>query len=294
MTKHEFKQKCIELRLQNYTLGEIVKILKKPKTTIYFHIQKIPVSDVLKEKKSHLSRAIIQDARKRGLTPQKGKTTTGRKFKSFSKWTPEIVNLVGHLTFDGEILRAKCSYNNRAQVLISLVSDLMKFVYDYDPKVQVKTDGVIRISYYNIELANYLKVKSEELINIISNLSKECQRSFLKAFFDDEGCISFEKKRKRRKLRGFQYNDGILFLIQRLLLNFGIESKVDARFHEIIISRKKNLERFAREINFTPGLCVNGKRSNSIWKKDLEKREILQKALNSYNKNYSKLYTKYL
>lgn len=45
---------------------------------------------------------------------------------------------------------------------------------------------------------------------------------------------------------------------------------------------KKNLDLFAAEINFSPGVCVNGNRSNSAWKESLEKREILRRALASY------------
>jgi len=100
--------------------------------------------------------------------------------------------------------------------------------------------------------------------------------------FDDEGSIYFQNKTNIKTIRGYQYNDKILYLVQKLLENFQIESKVSTRFNEIVISCRKNLEKFAREINFSSGVKINGNRSNSIWKKDLEKREILRMALASY------------
>ena len=73
-------------------------------------------------------------------------------------------------------------------------------------------------------------------------------------------------------------------LIHQLLNNFGIDSKVDEKYNEVVITRRKNLERFYKKINFSLGIFVNSKRSNSIWKKSLEKRQILRNALDSYIK----------
>ena len=104
--------------------------------------------------------------------------------------------------------------------------------------------------------------------------------AFLQSFFDDEGSVDFRKA--VRRVRGYQHNDKILFLIQKLLKDFQIASKVDTRFHEIIIGRRENISKFARKINFSKGVKINGKRSNSVWKKSLEKKTILAKLLSSY------------
>ncbi|OGN13787.1 MAG: hypothetical protein A3C71_02230 [Candidatus Yanofskybacteria bacterium RIFCSPHIGHO2_02_FULL_43_15c] len=89
MTKQEFKAKCIELRKQNFTLGEIGKILKRPKTTIYFHVSKIPISQTLKEKISQISR---EKAAK--YHPQKGVSLLNRHACAFGEWTPEKISLI--------------------------------------------------------------------------------------------------------------------------------------------------------------------------------------------------------
>jgi hypothetical protein len=73
-----------------------------------------------------------------------------------------------------------------------------------------------------------------------------------------------------------------LELIQKLLKDFNIESKIDSKYKEIVISRKESLIRFRNEINFSRGIYINPKRRNSIWKQKLEKREILDKIINSY------------
>lgn len=288
MTRQEFKEKCIKLRNEGYTLPELVSTLKRPKTTIYFHIQNIPKSDFLKAKIKENNKPHLNYLHKY----LKGRSWLGRHCKGFNKWTSGLVKMTGHFIFDGEFHQATCAYNNRSNVLLNFVRDNMKTIYNYDPKIVNKTGGVIRLCYYNTEVTNFLKEKKEELLNNILYFSPDKQRAFLKAFFDDEGCVTFSKK--KRIVRGFQHNSKILWLINKLLLNFNIESKVDARFNELIIGRRENLIKFAKEINFTPGLCVNGKRSNSIWKKDLEKREILKLAINSYSKTYPQYYTRYL
>ena len=71
-------------------------------------------------------------------------------------------------------------------------------------------------------------------------------------------------------------------LIQKLLKDFGIESKIDEKYKEIIISRKINLIKFQKKVNFSRGVKVNGKRKNSTWKQDLEKQKILGLIIANY------------
>ena len=86
----------------------------------------------------------------------------------------------------------------------------------------------------------------------------------------------------KRSVRGYQHDLEILCIVRRLLSDFSIESKIDHKYFEIIISRRENLLKFQKLINFSKGLRVNGQRSNSIWKESLEKREILRRAIASY------------
>lgn len=278
MTKQEFKQKCIGLRNQNFTLGEIVKILKRPKTTIYFHVSKVPISKVLKEKIRQINIEKVAKAH-----PSKGVSLLNRHPTDFKIWNYNLVNLFAHVIFDGEVSRSGIAYNNRSGVLLENFKTNMKSIYSYEPARYInQRTGVVRLGYFSVELSAFAHNKISILLANIATLTRRLQRAFLRAFFDDEGCVYFQSKNNRRQVKGYQYNNKILFLVQKLLKNFQIESKVDSRFHEIIIGRRKNLEQFAKEINFSAGLKINGNRSNSIWKKDLEKREILKMALASY------------
>jgi len=272
MTAEEFKKSCIELRQQDFTLGEIVKALGRPKTSVFFHIQHLPLSQERKrEIRDWHTEHINQFNRLR-----KGRSK--RPFREFSQWNEQNVALVAHLLFDGELRPASCIYNNRNRALIDRVKNTMMSVYDYKPS-ECSQNGVIRISYHNVALAIYLGEKSRRLINEIDILPRELKRVFLRAFYDDEGCMYFSGK--KRAVRGYQHDDRILEIVQRLLKGFQINSTI-SRFYEVSISRRENLECFAKEINFSPGVRINGERSNSIWRRPLEKREILRRALASY------------
>ncbi len=276
MESQEFKKTCVNYRKSGLSLNEIVKRTGRSKTSIYFHIQNIPLN-------SKRRKEISLSASKRILeinAQKKGKSRLNRHPICFSLWTKELVCLISHLIFDGEIKHAGCIYTNRSAVLLQQVIDCMPIVYSYHYNKIESTPGVFRLSYFNVELSKYLKEKSVEMINKIRGMKTELQLSFLKAFFDDEGSVYFIGK--RRSVRGYQHNIKILEIVKELLQNFGIEGKIDKKYYEIVISKKENLEKFAKEINFSPGLCVNGNRGNSVWKKSLEKREILKMALESY------------
>ena len=270
-----FKQRCIELRRKDYTLGEIVEITGRPKTSIHFHIRNIQLSS---GKRSSIKVARAESAR-RLAAGRRGKSA--QLYKKFTEWNVEIVCLIAHLLFDGELKRSGCIYNNRNIALLDRVEHCMKIVYDREPKRYLNLlTGVSRISYFNVSLAEYMKEKSDSLLKEILTLDKELQREFIRSFFDDEGCMDFRLRRNVRQIRGYQKESSILFLIQRLLLNFDITARTNR--NEVIISGKDNLVKFQGEINFSPGVRINGNRSNSIWKKSYEKRDLLARAISSF------------
>lgn len=271
-----FKQRCIKLRKKDLSLIEIAKITGRPKTSVYVHIYNIPLSQ-----KKLLQIKKVSGARiKKFSIARKGKSA--RSFTSFAQWTPETVLLVSHFLFDGGLSRSSCVYNNRSTALLLRVEKLMQNIYEFEPKryINQKT-GVSRISYYNVALALYLKEKSQELLSVINTLSSDLQREFLRAFFDDEGCMDFRVSGNRRKVRGYQKKTSVLFLVKKLLNKFEILAAVK-KPNEVVITGKENLIKFQKEINFSPGVCINGNRSNSLWGSSLEKREILRRAIASF------------
>lgn len=268
------------MRKDGFTLTEIMNKTGLSKTTIFHHIKIIPKSDILRTKLLRISRAV----QKRVANSRRGKSVKNYIFRKPKKWSPSFVNLASHFLFDGAITKSSCLYYNRNKVLINNVIVKMKKILNVDDyKIYQDHNGVTRLAYHNVELVVFIKDKTTELLNHILFAPKAERIAFLRSFFDDEGSVDF--RRVVRRVRGYQHSDKILFLVQKLLKNFQINSKVDTRFHEIIIGRKENIARFAKKINFSKGVRVNGKRSNSVWKKSFEKRIILSNLLSSYKQH---------
>jgi len=270
-------EKCRTLRRKGFTLGGIIKVTQLPKTTVFDHIQNIPLSTKRKKEiQEDAIKRITEFSRKR-----KGKCIPGRIVIKPKGWIKELIFLTAHFMFDGEIRHSRCVYQNRNITLINLVEQFMKDTFNLTPYYKLyRETGVHRISYHYVELANYIKKKAQKLIKYIRTASSLEKKIFLRAFFDDEGCVY--RWGNARKIRGYQYNLEILKLVQKLLKDLHIESKIDEKYKEIVINRKPNLIKFRNKINFSKGVKVNGKRKNSIWKQNLEKRKILEMAIASY------------
>lgn len=249
----------------------------RPKTSVYFHIRDIPLSP----EKTRFAREA--SGKRIRLFPLGRKGKSNRAFKTIKTWDKPAVFVLAHLLFDGDMRYASCSYNNRSAALIQRFISAMKMFYAYEPSARRDpASGVRRISYYNVALAAHLRQKSQELLREIRMLPAELQYEFIQAFFDDEGCVEFRQK-ERRRVRGYQKNIAVLGLVQILLDGFGIRSRIHLP-NEIVITGKQNLLRFQNKIGFSPGVRVNGNRSNSTWKKHIEKRRILQSAVASYER----------
>ncbi|MHB1163366.1 MAG: LAGLIDADG family homing endonuclease [Minisyncoccota bacterium] len=272
----DFKTQCVTLRNKGYSINEIMEVTGRAKSSIHTHIKGIPLS---KERMKQYRESSGKWIRKFALA-RKGKSV--RSFRTFDTWSADTVLLVAHLLFDGEIAKAKCVYNNRSKALIERVESLMRERYDFEPKWhQNKETGVWRISYHNVALSAYLNKKSKELLREIKKTPLNLRREFIRAFFDDEGCMDFRPKNNSRKVRGYQKDVQILGIIKSLLADFGITARIVLP-NEVVIVGKENLMRFEQEINFSRGVCMNGNRSNSRWKKHVEKRELLRQAIVSF------------
>lgn len=210
------------------------------------------------------------------------KGTSARSFRTFDYWNARNVSLISHLLFDGEIKHSHCTYHNRNIALIKSVEKCMQDIYEFEPKRYFnKATGVSRISYFNVALAVYVKEKAGQLLREVTGLSADLKREFLRSFFNDEGCMDFRPEKNTRRIRGYQKDVEILKIIRQLLLDFDIQSFIREP-NEIVIAHKENLIKFQKEIAFSPGVRINGSRSNSIWKQSLEKRLILRRAIASY------------
>lgn len=287
MTDPLLIEKCRTLRRKGFTLGEIVKIIHLPKTTVYNHVYDVVLSLEARERLKKVQKRITEENTRRinqfNIKYRKGKCIPGRIVIKPKGWTNELIFLVAHFMFDGEVQTHSCIYHNRNETLIERVKTEMKKIFNLIPRELFnKETGVHRISYHYVELADYMRKKSKELKKLIRIISLKEKKIFLKAFFDDEGNVNIHKN--NRRVRGYQRSLETLKLIQKLLKDFDINSRIDEKYKEIVISRKPNLIRFRDKINFSRGIYINPNRKNSIWKKKLEKREILNKIINSYKK----------
>lgn len=158
----------------------------------------------------------------------------------------------------------------------------MQDLYDFEPKRYANsTTRVVRLAYNNVALEAYLQEKGRDLLTEIELFPLELQREFVRAFFDDEGCVDFRPYSRKKRVRGYQKDVSVLKKVQSVLTSFNISSRV-VMPNEVVISGKENLIRFEKEINFSKGVRVNGNRSNSIWKEHLEKRVLLRRAIESF------------
>jgi len=273
-------QQCRALRRDGFSLREISRLTNIPYTTLYSYVRDIVTPKILeniKYKQIQNTNRLINFNR----TVKKGRCIPGRVVIKPKVWSDDLVYLVAHFMFDGDIRTHSCTYYNRNKALISRVIFFMKKVFNLKPRLSLNTvSGVYRASYYYVELAIYMHQKSKELIEYIKQAKIKEQIIFLKAFFDDEGCTGLWQG--KRLVRGYQKNLEILKLIQKLLNNVNINSRVDSTYKEIVISGRDNLIKFQNIINFSEGVYINPLRKNSIWKKKLSKRYILQKIITSY------------
>ena len=269
--------KCRSLRESGFTLREIVNNTNLPKTTIFGHVSDIVLS-------SEMKRRILQDQVLKTVArnkERKGKCRKGREIIFPKKWSVDLLFLIAHFMFDGEINYGNCVYQNRSEALILRVENSMSSIFGLKPyQYFYEKTGVHRIAYYNVELASFFTDKVLWLMANINNLLASEKRIFLQAFFDDEGCAHW--RNSKRIIRGFQKDVKILELVKQLLKDFNIQSTIDKKYKEITISKKENLIKFQKEINFSEGIFINPNRKNSIWKQELEKRHILSEMINSY------------
>lgn len=271
-----FRERCITLRKKGYSIIEIMKATGRAKSSVHTHIKDIPLS---KNRIEQYRVAAGRRIRKYAIA-RKGKSA--RSFRTFDAWSPSTVLLVAHLLFDGEIIRTRCTYNNRSKTLIERVRTLMCKWYGFEPRwYKNPLTGVWRISYHNVALSAYINKKSKELLRGVKKMPLDLKREFVRAFFDDEGCIDYRPEENRRSIRGYQKDIRILELMRTTLADFDIGARV-VKPNEVVIVGKENLVRFEREINFSPGVYMNGNRSNSRWKKHMEKRELLRRAIRSF------------
>lgn len=270
---------CRKLRKEGFFIGEIASIVNIPKTTTYGYVRDILLTDEQKEKVEERRKELAKSK----PNPRKGKCIPGKKVLKPKTWSKDLIHIVAHFMFDGRIEKHACVYYSSSKYQIDHLRKLAYKLFRVKSTLRRRNNNTPVLSFYYIELVNYIKHKINEIFEYLDNgANKEEKRLFLQTFFDDEGNIYYNKDDKRR-VGGYQKSYELLRKIQNFLDEFdNISSKINKSKNEIEISGKKNLIKFANEINFSPGIYINPFRKNSIWKKKIQKREILKLVLSSY------------
>jgi len=268
----QVKEKCKALRKKGFSYREISNKTNIPKTTIYDWTNKIYLSKKSKKRIQNIVIKGIQKANTNRVYPR-------RKIRKPKEWSAELISTIAHFMFDGTIRGHYCSYYSKDQANILRMQKNVLNLFKIKP-ITRNRNGVISISYFYTELAEYVENRAKRIISHIKKAPKKDIVVFLKAFFDDEGSVCFEYKR----VRGYQHSSEILKLIKHLLSSLGIKSKINKDNTEITIPRKNNLIKYKKLINFSPGIYINPNRKNSVWKKKLLKSKILDLVINSYKK----------
>ena len=124
-------------------------------------------------------------------------------------------------------------------------------------------DGTIKRLTKELELNPNPRMKM--ITRKIERTSVDFCRGILKGLFDADGSVQGDQS-KGVSIRLAQSEIGILKVVQRMLLRFGIFSKVTKPQHELVISND-NILYFAERVGFN----------------DAEKMEELEKAIRNYN-----------
>jgi len=268
------QQRCLALRKEGCSIGQIARVLNVSKSTVHWHVRGVCLTAIQRARLRSQKREVMAkvNARRRGrpLNPT-----------PFSKpvWSAPLVHLIAHLSFDGRVDRHGCFYYSRHHSQTLHVRRLLERLLDVAPKVRQRPNGIWVMNYYNVAVAAWLSQKEHELLHVVGKRPR-WQQPWLQALFDDEGHVHFS--RSIRRVRASQDDPMVLRRTQRFLETFGIASRLDPAAKAVEITGRNNLTAFRNRINFSPGLRINAARKNGLWRYPLEKRELLDIALDSY------------
>ena len=200
--------------------------------------------------------------------------------------TPEKAFLIGHLIGDGSVMRKSHAirYANTCLKLVSDVSKAFTSVYGLEGRISQR-EGIMYIDWCSKEawkdLQSYTNYHCREWrapTQILEN-PKVLGPPFLRALFDDDGCVALCSSRKHERWQRWVCLRSICTYgcedIARLLSLLEIRSRKACK--AVIISGKENLRRFQSVVSFTAGVKVR----RGLWK-GMNKAEVLELLLASY------------
>ena len=272
-TKSKLRWACRTLRKRGHSIGQVAGQLRISESTVHWHVKDIRLTAAQRQRLKIMKRALMTEINAR----RRGKPLKPIVFRK-PAWSRALVHLVAHLSFDGRVDRYGCHYYSRSYQQVQHVRQELIHLLGVTPKLQCRPNGIWTANLYNVEVAAWLARREEELLLAVQR-HPTWQRQWLQALFDDEGHVHVSGS--RRRVRASQDVLGVLQHAQRFLERIEISSRIDQRAHAVEITGRQNLVRFSRLINFSPGISINERRKNGLWTEPLEKRELLDIALQS-------------
>lgn len=274
----ELKKKVIERRQKGESLKRLVVEFGLPKSTVQGWIANILLSKRAKNRlneRARQQRGSIRSNRRLVLPPTIYSTP----------FSPDLVRFFAHCLFDGSIRHDQVIYYSSHSALAQKFAENGQKLFGLKPRWGKNEVGVWRIHFFSRNLAEFLLARKKFLIKNIGQMEHDHQIEFLKAFFNDEGSVTFRAKTGRKAVRGYQKDVGVLEIVASLLQSLGIDSKLESLAHspEIAIRGRENIEKFAQVINFDAGVSFLATRKNSYYGKPIEKRVVLRQLLASYH-----------
>lgn len=225
---------------------------------------------------------------------------------SGQSWEEDLATLLGLLLSDGEVNTKtnRILFSNRSEVLHKVFREKLKKLFGIqvftswiDKKgvriTQVKSKEVRKFLTRILPQFRRKKLKGEnnfptlEVKELQKMLSKgNLVKKFLQAFFSGDGSVILGVKWHKQKsswifTRRVQVtckNPSLKNFIAVLLRNkLGMKPQIWKK--EIALERKEDIQKFAKEINFIPGVKISKKSKN--WRK-IEKRVLLNLVLRTF------------
>jgi len=276
---------CLELRREGQSINQICRFIGLSKSTVFPYIKPIVL---LPEQKAEL-RAHTRQASQVSNSRRKGKSRPHNHVNKVPHYDAPLINCLAHFLFDGSVSGHQVCYYNRSLSLVIKQQEMVKKGFGLMGICYPQPSGVVRLTYNSVEFVNIIRLLHYNLLNVIRTAPLEWKRMFLKAFFDDEGSIYISDDYRNRRISGFQKDIAMLKLIQELLQCFFIDSYVCQSRNRVayicIKGGRGGLLKFQKEISFSPGVTMNPERKNSRYTYAIEKRDLLEMAIQSYKRN---------
>lgn len=214
-------------------------------------------------------------------------TPTTKIKPQLAKLTPEKASLIGHFIGDGSVMKKSYAirYANTCPKLIEKVSKLFADVYGLHGHISQRgktlyVDWNSKEAWMDLKrYTNYECRKWRVPAEILEN-PELLGPPFLRALFDDDGCVALCSSPKHRAWQRWVCLRSINATgcedVIRLLSSLGIYARRADR--AVIVSGKKNIERFQLVVGFTEGVKI----CRGVWK-GLDKADVLKLLLASYD-----------